>query len=952
LNIGLANDTHDQPTMTKSKSKSGGLAGIPKEQKCSFLIGPVSSWFMPNSVDLWTQPKSNNQDIMSTDSIQHADEKTVCDSSDSVQISYFAYGSIGCFCLGEIHHRNVNKTANYYNQEASNQAHSNQVSAIVNRLADVKNDNSRVACVRFQKSLPYPILLVLTESGSLLIHDCLLRENLLSFKKSELLRRFVGLTDEDHQNGAGDHRNAKRAKFNVAQQLNSCTWPDPNNIFLGVSLNQKTCMLVRLKLNDIIGFRSKVQHDGSNKGDVVVGHQKIDLDLKNFTSPICLIESAMLDKETCLIAVAMDDGLITVIRMNLKDDRILRTIKLARHTNQICSMSLFVGDRDLCPMGLLSSISRDGLALVWDLQNEFYFADYLAIQNADRGSSAKINWFALRFIGVKNVKSIYLVVSNVDSGLTLLKLPKNMGTKIRLKELNREVKNKSKHNLSDQVTLKHNALIFNVEYDPVTQILISSSLDGNQILWSLNISSSNDQQIEEVKQQFLVPALLDNARTHMLRHSPIREELLCLALGKAGVRFYSISDNIFNSRYDMNPSCSLVARKVAKAGSSPTSIAWHPHHEYRLAIGTLEGKVFRADITPRKAALVEAELVPSGSRKIQTSQKSDSHATNHLLDDALGVDYKPMERDTSGVDGVKDVQGNNPGRTKTDGIYSLCWGPNPTCPEDITKHAIYAIGSITHKLFIYCSSKDNSEKLTNYLDEFNDTSLPEASDLASEVAWKSSMDMMALGTTDGRIIIVTYLDESHQERSNHKLFKHLVTIQGPFGQSYIQCLAWHPAADKEDSNYYKIAASSNDSPAFVFNLRETLLVADVRARLKLEQSNGGCYATATEAATTTLNQLASYSNVLKAHEKAITDIAWNPHEPNQLATCSFDRTCYVWSIDTSLLDARVIAKFSARDRLFTLDWSLVDSDLILTSGHDSVVWAWRPTENPHHLVSV
>uniref|UniRef100_A0A6G1SAY6 Gem-associated protein 5 n=1 Tax=Aceria tosichella TaxID=561515 RepID=A0A6G1SAY6_9ACAR len=875
------------------------------KSKCSFLIGPVSSWFMPNAIDIWTQPQQNQESL-----------------------SYFAYGSIGCYCIGEIH------------------KHSNRIGAVVNELADVKNDNSRVACVRFQKDSSCPVVLVLTESGTLLIHDCLLRENLLILKKSELLKKFTSQVEDDNNR---DSRSVKKAKFNVTQQLNSCTWPDPSNIFIGATLlNEKTCMLIRVKLNNIIEYRNRIQHDcQQNNKDLVIDYQKIDLDLKNFTSPICLIESRMLDEKTCLIAVAMDDGLITMIRLNLEDNRVLRNIKLARHNNQICSMSLFVGDTRKFPLGLLASVSRDGLVFIWDIENEFYFADYLAIQNADKGSSAKINWFALRFISIKDLKSVYLAVSNVNSGITLLKLPENARSKIRLKEVNREVKPKWKNNQNDQVTLKHNALIFNIEYDPITQVLISSSLDGNQILWSANQSDSSPSA-EEVKPQFLIPAMLDNARTHMLRHNPINESLLGLALGKAGVRFYSISDNLLNSKFDMSPSCSLVARKLAKTTSSPTSIAWHPHHEYRLAIGTLEGKVFKADITPRKAALVEAEPARQFSETQSSNFNSNGSSGHCPLDEALGVEYNPIKRDTSETDQSKNARsGGNQNRPKTDGIYSICWGPNPACPEDIAKHAIYAIGSLSHRLFVYCSPRDNSDKLTNYLDEFKDTSLPEATCLASEVAWKSSMDMMALGTIDGRIIIVAYLDESHQERSNHKLFKHLVTIKGPFGASFIQCLAWHPSADKEDSSYYKIAASSNESPAFVFNLKETILVADVRARLRLEQSNGDSMASNPQ-----LNLLASYANKLKAHEKAITDIAWNPHEPNQLATCSFDRTCYVWSIDGSLLDARVVAKFSARDRLFTLDWSLVDSDLIFTSGHDSVVWAWRPTENPHHLVSV
>lgn len=874
-----------------TKSKSAGLSSLPREQRAAFLIGPVGSWFMPNTTHIWSQSATtDNED---------------CDGNSGATnyMSYFAYGSIGCFCLGEIHH----------------QPGSDRVAALVTRMVDVKNDNSRVACIRFQRELRYPIVVALTESGSLLIYDCLQNETLLHLKKSEVFKKFIGPTSEDEQdNCGGSEHNTKRARFNVTQQLNSCTWPQPNNLFIGVSLlKEKTCFLLRLKLK-CTGIASQ----DIIKEKLISGHQRIELNLKSYASPICLIDSIMVDENTCLITVAMDDGLITVISMNLEEDRVLRTIKLARHSDQICSMSFSTSNKRKFPLGLLASASRDGLTLIWDVENEFYFADYLAIQQADRGSGAKINWFALKFLDMPNSKT-YLAVSNVESSITILELPDNARSKIRLKAQNREVKSKRNESLTHPT---HNALIFNIEFDSATKILISSSLDGNHILWSAKHAADSTAPLE-IQQKFLIPAMSNNARTHMLRHSPIKEDLFCTALGKAGVRFYSIPENLVNCKFDMSPNCSLIARKIAKANVSPTSVAWHPNHEYRLAIGTLEGKIFRVDLTPRKANLVEALLIDS----------SEKHIASNPVDDALEVDYQPVGRSHA------DKQTNRP---KTDGVYSICWGPNPACPQDPSKHAIYVIGSISHRLFIYYSNKD-SDKLTNYLDEFQDKSLPESHASASEVSWKSSMDLMALGTTDGRVIIVTFLDESHQERSKNKLFKHLVTIQGALGSSYIQCLAWHPTTDKEDANYYKIAASSNESPAFVFNLKEAVLVADVKERLRLEQANGDSSNSSVQ-----VNLLGSYVNKLKAHEKAITDIVWNPHEPNQLATCSFDKTCYVWNLDGSLLDSRVIAKFSARDRLFTLDWSLTDPNLVYTSGHDSVIWAWRPTENPHHLVSV
>lgn len=908
-----------------TRSKSGALAKLPKEQKCHFLIGPVGSWFMPNVTDIWTQEYQSNQlDGSPVDTMDH--DKV---SENYYKLSYFAYGSIGCFCYGEIHHRPktdrpISDLAGRQQSESTciqpSISNHNQSSVIVNRLIDIKDDNSRVACLRFLKDSTLPLLLVLTENGSLLMHDCYKNENIFSFKKSEVLTKFVAISNND--DASGEH-SVKRAKFNVTQQINSCSWPTRGNIFLGVSLlKEKKCILLRLKLNNVINTSDKI--DFMNKSDVVFEHEKIDLELQQYANPICLIESAMLDTKICIVAVAMDDGLITVVVMNLETNKKLRTIKLARHSDQICSMSINLEDTKKFPLGLLATVSRDGLVLIWDIENEFYFADYSAAQSIERPSGSRINWFALTFIKPMDSKQVLLAISNPESGVTLLEIPENARSKIRLKD-NRDSKHR-RNNINDQ-TLRHNALIFNIEYDPLSETMITSSLDGNHLIWSIQRNSPSDANRTtsfSLKPQFLNAAMLNNARVHMIRHNSIREDLMCLALGKGGVKFYTITEDLTNSRFDMTPSCALVARKVAKASVSPTSVAWHPNHEYRLAIGTLEGKVYRADITPRKASLIEADsrTTPSESKKSTTQ-----------YDDVLGVDYQPLNRDTN--DKGASSKNINP---KTDGVYSLSWGPNPASPQDVSKYAIYAISSVSHKLSIYYTNKDSSDTLTNYLDEFHDHSLPEAVDKASEVTWKSSMDLMALGTTDGRILIVSYLDESHQDRSNNRLFKVITTISGPLGDTFVQCLAWHPTTDVDDSNYYKIAASSNASPAFVFNLKETILVADVKERLKLKQSDSGDKIDS-------MNILAAYSNKLEAHQKAITDIAWNPHEPDQIATCSFDRNCYVWSLDGCLMDAQIISKFSARDRIFTLEWSLVDTDLIYISGNESIIWAWRPSEN-------
>lgn len=956
------------------KSKSGSIAKLPKEQRCQFLIGPNSSWYVPNISDIWTQPserktkqvsESNTNEVSDNGDIMDCDLQPSVNEEKNDNLSYFLYGCIGCFCYGEIYHHKYQSQDDHSNSKFA-AVKKDPVSAFATRLIDVKEDNSRVSCVRFLKTSMFPIAMVLTENGSLVIHDCLSSTNLIHFKKSELINKFVEplleKTKDDTDGDEQQHCN-KKARVNYTQQVNSCSWPDATNVFIAFSLvKQKTNLLFWLRVKDLTKMRDDPQ--SICKTDLIQSYQQLDLKLDHYSSPICCMSSALLDSKTCIVAIATDDGLITVVNVNFEQGQTKRVIKLARHNDQICSMSLHTKNSQKFPKGLLASASRSGLVLVWDIENEFYFADYQATSFGGK-AGPRINWFCLSFLDFKDSKKVNLVISNCESGLTIFEVPENARSKIRLKEN----KDCSKKHHGHEHSLQHRALLFNVTFDPITNIIMTSSLDANHIVWKCTkqpLSQDGkggkwkDNTLINAVPYYLLPSMPNNSKTHLIRHNPIREDLLGIAIGNAGVKFYRVTENLMNCRFDMSSSCNSIARDLTKAKLNATSLSWHPSHEYRLAIGTSDGKVFRADITPRKGTMIEAQRKKVVKSKLSTDKLNQKSKVADLFD----VEYQPLDRNQdSDVDcNLSNTEtSDSSNHYRNDGIYSLCWGPNPSCPQDISKLAIYAVGCATNRLSIYYSKKENLDKLTNYLDEFLDQSLPEAIGEASEVAWKPSMDLMALGTTTGKIIIVSYLNNSSGNESPgsvDKLFKKLAVIQGPLGGTYIQCLAWHSTTDKNDSNYYCIAASANESAAFVFDIRENILAADVRDRLRIDDDKQGggemdendvrrdkvfSCSSLSEAMT---NTLSNFKYKLGAHSKAVTDIIWNPHNPNELATSSFDRCAYVWSLTNSPSpDARIVSKFSARDRLFTLEWSLVDKDLIFTSGNDSTIWAWRPSEN-------
>lgn len=876
------------------KSKSHSLARLPRDQRCHFLIGPMSSWFMPNTSDLWTRPLSTLEGL-----------------------SYFVYGSLGCFCYGTIH-RVLDKDHRDTHQAST-------ISAIVRHLVDIKEDNSRISCIRFLKPSTIPIVMALTESGSFIIHNCIGDETLIHMRKTELISKLID-TPMNHDN-SGEHH-TKKTKLNNMQQINSFSWPNTTNVFLGVSLvDAKTNSVIWLKLKDLTTQNEPCQQ--ITKSDFIESHLKFDLDSSKCYSPVCCMDSILIDQNSSLVALAMDHGSIQVIVVNFNANQPKRVINLDRHIDQVCSLSIAMPDKEKFPLGLLASVSRNGLTFIWDIERGYYFADYLA---GGGGANIPINWFSLRFLTDNDTNTTTLGISNSDNSLTVLEVPKVTSVKKRLKNPTKE-----RPQRGAQPLMRHQALIFNVIFDPVSRITMTSSLDGNHILWTNRRSISNSLDLLEPR--YLIPSLPNNSRVHMLRHSPIQENLLGLCLGKAGVRFYKITENLGHSRFDMSPGASLISRRLIKAAMCPTSLAWHPGNEYRVAIGTIEGKVLRVDLAPNRTSFIEAECRKTKSRKGAEPMSVDRISAE---DDLFGVDYQPVSH-AAEDDDCSDKS------LKTDGVYSICWGPNPTCPDDENRLAIYVVRSISHKLSIYYNiNRDASDRLTDYLDEFLDESLPEAIGEASEVAWKSTFDLMALGTTHGKVIIVEYLEESHADRSRNRLFRKLAVIKDSMGSTYIQCLVWHPTLDETDARYHHIACSANESPVFVFDIRQaredSKLATDVKTKLKIEDS--------VELSTLDIARgggpliITNFLYKLDAHKKPVSDIAWNPHNSNQIATCSFDRYCYVWYLDGTSESAKLCSKYSARDRLFSLDWSLVDDDLLYTSGHDSIVWAWRPSENP------
>lgn len=846
--------------MTRSKNNSKVKAEASRDQRYEFAIGPAISWFLPHSADIWSADTSN----------------------EDKQPAWFIYGARSCFCYGRISSENAR---NKVTKAGANRS----IVALTDHIEYIKNDNSRVISCKFcKKQTNYPYAFILTDNGNLTLYDCVNRTIILRFAKHEIINKVSEKSERTHD--TNEQPSAKKFKFSI--HISSICWPDLNNAFLSVSMSkEETSLVVWLKIPDSI-----INSNSDPDKNLI---EFVQLKTSVSCADIVCMETLLLKSANMVyIAVGFENGMINIIKLNKESGSCEDIIVLKKHSKPICSLSLWSpeSEKHEYSSGILASVSRCGLVLLWDLNNEYCFADL----DLNLKAVEKFNWFACRFYALNDWQLPFLAVSNSSGGLVNLEMPKKIHPSKR--PLN------GKNVLGTEGLIKHRSLVFNVTFDLNSSILMTTSLDNNIIFWDCGQKeelSSNKKILSRIDPCYFLPTMPNNSRTHKIRFSPIANDHLATALGEAGLCFYRVPSERKEFRFHMTKGCSYVCYEIKRLKLTPTSIAWQPNHEYRLAVGTREGLVLRLDISNNGLVL---QSLPHQTKK-PIKDGGDSNDFDALL----------SEND----------QKNATAKIESTGVYSLCWGPNPL---DRQKTAIYSVTS--QKLAIYTADDEKfKENLRNLLDTKPEifSNIEEFCGMASEVSWKSDFDLMAFGATDGRVLIIKLIESKNQEDGDKYCFEKLVTIKDIF--TSIQALAWHPTTYNDSEYYYYLAVAPKEIHNGL-NGSCVLHLFDLRSKIPQNNSQEEMDAHVTD------------SDIkLVGHTSTIAEISWSPHQENHLCSCSFDARNIVWSIDVDSRTHRILSQFVARDRLFTAEWSTVDNDLILTSGRDSTLIAWRPSEN-------
>ena len=174
----------------------------------------------------------------------------------------------------------------------------------------------------------------------------------------------------------------------------------------------------------------------------------------------------------------------------------------------------------------------------------------------------------------------------------------------------------------------------------------------------------------------------------------------------------------------------------------------------------------------------------------------------------------------------------------------------------------------------------------------------------------------------------------------------------------IQSLALHPQHSADGSpaqfcNY--LASASNEFPVHVFDLTSVLQ--------QLQQPGDS-----QQAAIVVTPHLA-----LAGHLQRVIEVAWSPHQPHLLASCSYDwsvqvhRQSYQHNTYTFLYTEKNIFTFYVQiwdvrgegcalhnfsghgGRVMTVSWHPTSEDLVLSGAEDGTLHVWRPDQQPRQL---
>lgn len=245
-------------------------------------------------------------------------------------------------------------------------------------------------------------------------------------------------------------------------------------------------------------------------------------------------------------------------------------------------------------------------------------------------------------------------------------------------------------------------------------------------------------------------------------------------------------------------------------------------------------------------------------------------------------------------------------------IYELEWKPSITSDEKIGTTSSKQNGSGAAFLLFSCGGdgivfqsdpalpSQNSIDINSFLleksgNEVNKKTFPKRSDFN----WKPDGTVLALGNVDGSIDLVS------------SSYLHITTVHDQ--KKTIFRLKWHPIQQENaKTNLEKkcvnlLASASDDYSICIYEFKPS------SGQLECIQ-------------------------VLKGHGGAVSCVVWNPHNPSQILSGSFDSTAQIWDV----FSGQPLVNFRGhKGRIFTLCWHPFKPNLIFTGSEDQTVRIWN-----------
>ncbi|CAL4200563.1 unnamed protein product, partial [Meganyctiphanes norvegica] len=331
-------------------------------------------------------------------------------------------------------------------------------------------------------------------------------------------------------------------------------------------------------------------------------------------------------------------------------------------------------------------------------------------------------------------------------------------------------------------------------------------------------------------------------------------------------------------------------------GSYATCMAFCPQDINRLAVGSQENAIRVINFGGR-LSLQTQSIWQSIKGKVHAMSWHPSHEGRLL--------FGTQDGQVGWVDVNSNGRVNSFASYHQKAVYKVEWGP-PVCPDRLgftDSWCAYSFGD--HQIMARTTEDSMADpvKLSSLVGEDEDGNSIMLKGI-TEFSFSPDYQFIAIGAQDGQAQIFRCSD-----------MKLMVKIE--VARKAIQHLLWQPPSGSDFP--YVLALGSCESKICLFNLDKYLSMKEI--------SNESV--------------ILSASLELDGHESRVVWLAWSPHKDGVLASASYDHTIQLWDTNTG----EAICNYGGHAyRVFRVEFSPSDPDLMYSFAEENSVHMWRPSE--------